>query len=119
MTKADKKKIKKLTSKQVRYLRGLGHHLTPKVMIGKEGITDSLLSSLEAVLLTYELIKIKIQSGSEVGRQEVAEILSKMTGALIVQILGKTILLYRENEKLKSDKKIQLPKNNSAGSKIL
>lgn len=99
----------KLTGKQVRVLRGLGHHLSPKVMIGRQGITDHLIASAEAVLVTDELIKIKITGNSEVDRQRAAEVIAERTKSSIVQVLGKTILLYRENRDKKSEKKIQLP----------
>jgi RNA-binding protein len=99
----------KLSGKQVRVLRGLGHHLSPKVMIGRQGITDHLIASAEAVLVTDELIKIKITGNSEVDRQRAAEVIAERTKSSIVQVLGKTILLYRENRDKKSEKKIQLP----------
>jgi RNA-binding protein len=98
-----------LTGKQVRVLRGLGHHLSPKVMIGRQGITDQIIASAEAVLVTDELIKIKIASSSEVDRQQAAVVIAERTKSSIVQVLGKTILLYRENKEKKAAKKIQLP----------
>jgi RNA-binding protein len=99
----------KLTGKQVRVLRGLGHHLSPKVMIGRQGITDHIIASAEAVLVTDELIKIKIVSNSEVDRQQAAAVIAERTKSSIVQVLGKTILLYRENRDKKAEKRIQLP----------
>ena len=104
-----KKTSLKLTAKQVRYLRGLGHHESPKVLIGHEGITDKLLDSLKAVLVANELVKIKILSNSGVDRQEAAQIIAEKTQANVIQILGKTILIYRENKDRKPDKKIKLP----------
>ena len=98
-----------LTGKQVRVLRGLGHHLSPKVMIGRQGITDHIIASAEAVLVVDELIKIKLSSNSEVDRQQAAVVIAERTKSSIVQVLGKTILLYRENKEKKAAKKIQLP----------
>jgi RNA-binding protein len=98
-----------LTGKQLRFLRGLGHHLAAKVVIGRQGITEPLLASVEAVLSADELIKVKISSTSEVDRQQAAAIVAERTGALIVQVLGKTFLLYRENRDKKAGPKIQLP----------
>lgn len=98
-----------LTSKQVRHLRGMGHHLSPKVLIGHEGITEKLLDSLEAVLVANELVKIKILSNSGVDRRQAAQIITESTQANVIQVLGKTILIYRENKDRKPDNKIQLP----------
>jgi len=88
-----------LTGKQVRFLRGLGHHLLPVVMVGKEGITGPVLASTEEALAAHELIKVKLQEGCLLDRHEAASLLAEKTGAGIAQVLGKTILLFRQGEK--------------------
>ncbi|MEW6427847.1 MAG: ribosome assembly RNA-binding protein YhbY [Thermodesulfobacteriota bacterium] len=98
-----------LTSKQVRYLRGLGHHLEPVVMLGREGVTDNLLKALAACLTARELIKVKLQQNCPLGKEEAAAALAEASGAAVVQILGKTILFYRRNPDLRQDKAIRLP----------
>ncbi|MFA7383050.1 MAG: ribosome assembly RNA-binding protein YhbY [Desulfurivibrionaceae bacterium] len=98
-----------ITGKQGRELRGLGHHLSPLVMIGKDGATDNLLAALEAVLTAHELVKVKIQDGCPFAREEAAELLAQKSKSRIAQIIGKTFLLFRENKELKEDKKIKLP----------
>lgn len=98
-----------ITGKQARHLRGLGHHLSPLVMIGKDGLTDNLRDALEAVLVAHELVKVKIQDGCPHSREGAAELLAKQTRSRIAQIIGKTFLLFRENTELKDDQKIKLP----------
>jgi RNA-binding protein len=88
-----------LTGKQTRYLRALGHHLKPVVLIGKGEITPSVLASIEDALATHELIKVKLQEGCEMDRSEAAQYLSDQTGAAVAQVLGRTILLYRPGDK--------------------
>jgi RNA-binding protein len=95
----------KLTGKQVRFLKGLGHHLNPVVMIGKGDIGPTLIASLQEALSSHELIKVKIQEGCLLDRKEVAAIISEKADAAVVQILGRTILLYSPAE----EKKIKLP----------
>lgn len=90
--------MEKLTGKQVRFLRGLGHHLQPVVMVGKEEVSEALLASLEEALETHELIKVRLQEGCLTDRREVADAMSQKTGAAVVQVLGRTILLYRRGE---------------------
>ena len=97
--------MQKLTGKQVRHLRGLGHHLYPVVMIGKEEVSESLIRSVEEALDAHELIKIKLQEGALTDRKEAAEILAERTGAAVIQILGKTILLFRRSPA----EKIEMP----------
>jgi RNA-binding protein len=91
----------KLTGKQIRQLRALGHHLNPVVMVGREALTERLVATVEAALTAHELIKVKLQDGCLLDRREVAESLAAATGSAIAQILGKTFLLYRPSEKRK------------------
>lgn len=94
-----------LSGKQARYLRGLGHHLKPVVMIGKDAVTDSVMKAVDEALTSHELIKVKIQEGCLLDRNDVAAILAEKAGAAVAQTLGRTILLYRPGE----EKKIDLP----------
>lgn len=94
-----------LTGKQVRHLRGLGHHLKPVVMIGKEEITHSVVAAVDEALENHELIKVKLQEGCLADRKEIAARLAQETHASIAQILGRNFLLFRPSK----DKKITLP----------
>jgi len=93
----------KLSGKQTRFLKGLGHHLPAVVMVGKEGMGPSVLAALEEALNAHELIKVKLQEGCLLDRKEVAATIGELTAATVVQVLGKTILLYRAGEKQKID----------------
>lgn len=97
--------MESLTSKQKRHLRGLGHHLKPIVMVGKDQISDRLLATVDEALTVHELIKVKLQEGCDLPRTEVAQMLSAQSASEVVQILGKTILLFRRSEK----KLIEIP----------
>ena len=84
-----------LTGKQRRHLRGLGHGLSPVVQIGKEGLSETLVSAVDAALETHELIKVRIGQNALLDRKQVAEDLSKATSSEVAQVLGSTVLLYR------------------------
>jgi len=89
-----------LSSKQTRHLRGLAHHLKPIVQIGGRGVTVSLIGATDDALESHELIKVKlgdIEDRKEV--REAAEKLSEETGSDVVQIIGKTIVLFRQLDK--------------------
>ena len=96
---------KKLTGRQNRYLRGLGHHLSPVVMIGRDGVTDPLVKATEIALEAHELIKVKVQEGCVLTVKTASQVLADQTRSAVAQVLGKTFLLYRESKK----KKITLP----------
>ncbi|APG26774.1 RNA-binding protein [Syntrophotalea acetylenivorans] len=84
----------KLTGKQVRHLRALGHKLKPIVLVGKEAVTERLVASCKEQLDVHELIKVKILESCPQDRKEVASELAQHTGASVAQVLGRTILLY-------------------------
>ena len=110
MVKSEEKiAVPELNSKQKKFLKGLGHSLTPVVAVGKEGLGDKILKATALELSRHELIKIKVGKNSPVSRQETAEILSTVTGSSLIQIIGKTILLYKKNQQLDKEKRIRLP----------
>jgi RNA-binding protein len=82
-----------------RTLRGTGHALSPVVQIGKQGVTPPVVTQVTRALLDHELIKIKLGTECPESRFEVAERLSTEPGVNIVQILGRTILLYKRHPK--------------------
>ena len=98
-----------LSGRQKSYLRGLGHHLDPVVHVGREGLSDSLLRSAENALRTRELIKVKLGQNCEIPKKEAARQLAARTGAMLVQLIGRTVLLYLPNDKLPPGKRISLP----------
>ena len=100
-----------LSGKQRRFLRGLGHHLDPVVHVGKDGLSEGLFTALEAAIVQHELIKIRLTETVEDDRHEVASRIAEVAGGDVVQVLGRTILLYRPREK---DPTIVLPPGPSA-----
>lgn len=109
MTK-DKKQPQTLSPKQVRHLKSLAHHLKPVIQIGKEDLSEKLLEATKLELLNHELIKVKIGNNSGVDKKEAAAQLPRLTGSALVQLIGKTIILYKENKKIIKDKRIRLPR---------
>lgn len=81
-------------------LRADAHHLSPTVHVGAQGLTDSLLESLDDALRTRELVKVKIGKGAEVGARDAAGTLAERTGSEVIQVIGRTVTLYRENPDL-------------------
>ncbi|MFZ5760085.1 MAG: ribosome assembly RNA-binding protein YhbY [Thermodesulfobacteriota bacterium] len=102
-------KKKSLSSKQIRYLRGLGHHLEPLAMIGQHGLTAEAVEAVQAVLTAHELVKVKIQNTATLERHEAATALATKTGATLVQVIGRCVLLYKANKDIRQDKRIVLP----------
>lgn len=87
-----------LTSKQRAFLKKKAHELDPIVRIGKDGITDSLIQSILEAIDSRELLKVKILQNCEKEKDEVLEELSKCNEFEVVGIIGRTIILFRENK---------------------
>ncbi len=88
-------------------MRALGHHLSPLAMLGREGAADSVLAAIDEVLRKRELIKIKLQNNCPLDRQEAAITVSAASGAAVVQVIGRMILLYRPNPDLPAEQRIR------------
>ena len=88
-----------LSSKRRAELRAEAHHLDPVVHSGQHGLTPALVRSLDDALRTRELVKVQL------GRQDrrpkdAAEMLARAVHADVVQVIGRTTTLYRENPDL-------------------
>jgi len=90
-----------LSGKEKAALRGEAHHLTALVHVGKEGLTPSLYQSLDDALRTHELVKVQIGRTVETPARDMARMLAEESGAEVVQVIGRTTTLYRENPELK------------------
>lgn len=110
MAMEKEKKNDTLRGKQKKYLRGLGHHLDISVIVGREGLSDNLIFSCEDSLLAHELIKVKLGPNCPLDKKEAARQLAEQTGAQLVQLLGKTVLLYKTNPEIPKDQRIHLPR---------
>ncbi|WP_130833679.1 ribosome assembly RNA-binding protein YhbY [[Erwinia] mediterraneensis] len=95
-----------LSTKQKQHLKGLAHPLKPVVMLGNNGLTEGVLAEVEHALEHHELIKVKIATEDRETRQLVVEAIIRETGACNVQVIGKTLVLYRPAK----ERKITLPR---------
>ncbi|OSM00380.1 ribosome assembly RNA-binding protein YhbY [Magnetofaba australis] len=99
---------KPLSPTQRKHLKGLAHALKPMVMVGKEGVTESVVTAADEVLATQELIKVRFQEFKE-QRNELSEELAERANAHLVGIIGHMATLYRPHAN-PDKRKIRLPK---------
>ena len=95
-----------LTGKQKRYLRSMAHHLNPIFQVGKGGVNEHLIKHIEEAIEVRELMKISILQNCDEDKDTVAKQLAEGAGAELVQVIGRTIVLYKES---KDKKTIVLP----------
>jgi len=80
-----------------RRLRGHGHALDSIVRIGKGGLTQAITIHLTKALFDHELVKVKLEAECPDDRFVMADRLGAEPGVNVVQILGRTILLYKRH----------------------
>ncbi|KOO52252.1 ribosome assembly RNA-binding protein YhbY [Viridibacillus sp. FSL E2-0187] len=97
-----------LTGKQKRFLRAEAHHLNPIFQVGKGGVNDALIKHIKEAIEVRELMKVRILDNCEEDKHEVAEALAKGARAELVQLIGLTVVLYKES---RDNKRIELPKS--------
>lgn len=88
-----------LNSRQISYLRGLGHHLDPVVSIGNHGLTAAVLKEIELALNAHELIKIKVAGDDRARRSAMLQDICAASGAVAVHHIGKQLIVYRPSAK--------------------
>lgn len=88
-----------LTPKNKAYLKGLANHLKAQINLGKGEIDEGVITSVNNSLEAHELIKIKILQNSNELCEDLASQIAKKTKSEVVDIIGRTIILYRESKK--------------------
>ncbi len=87
-----------LSQKQVKYLRKLGHSLSPIVTVADRGLIDTVVLAIEEGLDKHELIKVKVRHDRS-QRNALCKEICKKTGARMIQQIGMVLLIYRPSKK--------------------
>jgi len=90
-----------LSSKTRAALRAEAHHLPVTVHVGHQGVTDAVRQSLDDALRTRELVKIQFSRNDDTDVKNAATDLARAMHADVVQVIGRTATLFRENPELK------------------
>ena len=88
-----------ITSKQRSQLRGIAAGEETIIQIGKGGVTDSVVASVNAALKARELVKGKVLENSMLTAREACDRLSEACKAEQVQVIGTKFVLYKRNDK--------------------
>lgn len=93
-----------LSSKERAALRAEAHHLSPLVHVGHGGAHETVIGALDDALRTHELVKIQLNRTAEETSRDIANRLAEELGADVVQVIGRTATLFRENPELERKK---------------
>lgn len=97
-----------LTARQHRALRAAGRNLAVTVQVGKAGLTDAFVATLDERIRQSELVKVRLPAGPAPQRTELAEQMARATGAACVSVVGRSAVFYRPNADLPDDWRVPL-----------
>lgn len=88
-----------MNSKQRAKLRSLASREDTILQLGKEGVTESFIQSLNLALEARELIKFRVLETAPLEIRQAAGEIAEATGSEVVTVIGSKIVLYRPAEK--------------------
>ena len=90
------------------YLTKHAHEVKPVVMIGRNGMSDSVIKAVDEAIAIHELIKVKFIDFKE-SRYDLAKVIAEKTESILVRVVGNVAIYYREHED-KEKRKYRIPK---------
>ncbi|MDD2413836.1 MAG: YhbY family RNA-binding protein [Eubacteriaceae bacterium] len=100
-----------LTSKQRSHLRSLSNKIPAIIMVGKDGVNETLIEHAREAIVARELIKGKVQQNASISSSEAAEMLASSIKAELVCVMGNTFVLFKRNPQ---HIRIQIPSKKKA-----
>ncbi len=86
-----------ITSKQRAMLRSMSNGIKPVANIGKDGVDENVLASIDAALEARELIKVNVLENAPGTCKETAREVAAALKAEPVQAIGNKFVLYRRS----------------------
>ena len=93
-----------LTSKERADLRAMATNIDTTLMVGKSGVTETVIAEAENLLTARELVKGKVLEGAMMTPREVCDELCEATGAEGVAVIGTKFVIYRFSEKCQEER---------------
>lgn len=88
-----------INAKQRASLRKIAQNIEPTVIVGKDGITDTVLITVGEVLNKRELVKIKILNNSNTTPKEAIKTVCEKLKADAVQSIGGIFVIYKKSSR--------------------
>ena len=86
-----------MNSKERSNLRGIASTLEPITQIGKQGVNDALLDSLDKAIEKRELIKVTVLENSGLVPKEAGFEIAEKLDAEFVCATGRKLVFYRRS----------------------
>lgn len=86
-----------LTSKERSKLRAIASNIEPITQVGKLGVNESLIDSLDKAIEKRELIKVTVLENSGIVPKDAGFEIANMLGAEFVCATGRKLVFYRRS----------------------
>ena len=90
--------IEPLSNPQLRRFKAAAQLLEPMFKMGKAGLSDGFVRSVDEALSQHELVKIKFAEFKE-QKKELAPLLAEKTASHLIMRAGNVMVLHRPKEK--------------------
>lgn len=88
-----------LNARDKKILRAQAQLYRSLFQIGKDGISDNLIATLDDSLRAHELVKLNLLKTAPLSTAEAAAMLAQATDSELVHSIGRTFVLYRRSKK--------------------
>ena len=96
-----------MTSKERAALRAQANTIDTTLMVGKGGVSETLVAEAEKLLDIHELVKGRVLETAMMTPREVCDALCEATGAEGIQVVGSKFVIWRKSEKVEQEKKAE------------
>ncbi len=86
--------LEPLSNSQLRKFKAAAQHLEPMLKVGKAGLSDGFVRSVDAALAQHELVKIKFVEFKEQKKELAPQLADKTTSHVIMRV-GNVVVLHR------------------------
>jgi len=107
-----------LTSKQRSELRAQANPLEVTLIVGKGGVSESVIAEAEILLESHELVKGKVLETAFLSAREASDAICEATGADGVSAVGYTFVIWRKSKKLEAARQAKLKAAATAKKKV-
>lgn len=86
--------LERLPNSQISKFKSAAQLLDPMLKVGKAGLSESFIKSVDAALTQHELVKIKFSDFKE-QKKELAPLLAEKTSSHLIMRVGNVMVLHR------------------------
>lgn len=94
-----------LTSKERSEFRAQANGLEVTLMVGKGGVSESVITEADNLLESHELVKGKVLETALLSAREASDAICEQTGADGISCVGYTFVIWRKSKKLEEARK--------------